>query len=190
MMTTKTIALCSLLALAACSDDDFIDDGSDHENMDEAVQAISGTQGDVVATGSGQFTMTYTSLDTAAIRAAVDAANASGALLGARTINQVLSGANRTLAYKTAAACATAKGSLSKLDDAAHRVGAWCFDSGDRRLRARAGRRRLVGERPVRAGQHLIDRTAAEQRAARVGVIDRGADRRRVEVDPGHRELT
>jgi len=131
MMDAKSIAMCSLLAFVACSDDDFIDDGSDHENMDEAVQALSGTQGDVVASGTAQFTLTWVDLDTAAIRAAVEDANTRGALLGARTIDQVLAGANRTLAYKTASACASAKASIAQLDDAAHRVGAWCFDSGD-----------------------------------------------------------
>jgi hypothetical protein len=132
-MNIKTIATCALCVFVACggeSLDDFDDDGSEPE-IDEAVDAISGTQGDVVATGAGQFTLSFVNLDTAAIRAAVDDANARGALLGARTINQVLAGANRTLAYKTAAACASAKASLARLDDAAHRVGAWCFDSGD-----------------------------------------------------------
>jgi hypothetical protein len=130
-MNIKTIAVCTLLALVACSDDDFVDDQGDPENVDEAVQALSGTQGDVVATGAGQFTLTAVDLDTPAIRAAVDDANTRGALLGHRTINQVLAGANRTLAYKTSSACASAKASIAKLDDAAHRVGAWCFDSGD-----------------------------------------------------------
>jgi len=129
-MNTKTIAVCTLLALVACSDD-FVDDGGDPEDVDEAVQALSGTQGDVVATGAGQFTLTAVDLDTPAIRAAVDDANTRGALLGHRTINQVLAGANRTLAYKTSSACASAKASIAKLDDAAHHVGAWCFDSGD-----------------------------------------------------------
>lgn len=133
-MNTKTIAICSLLAFAACSDsepDDFFDDGTDLENVEDAVQAVSGTQGDIVASGAGQFQLTWVDQDTPAIRAAVDSANTRGALLGARTINQVLSGANRTLEYKTASACASAKASLSRLDDAAHHVGAWCFDSGD-----------------------------------------------------------
>jgi hypothetical protein len=136
-MKIKAIAMCSLWALTACGAariDGTSDDGADPDdpdNLGEAVQPLSGTQGDVVATGSGQFTLTWTNLDTAAIRAAVDDANARGALLGGRTMTQVLAGANRTLAYKTAAACATAKGSIAKLDDAAHRVGAWCFDSGD-----------------------------------------------------------
>src|SRR6185503_15913649 len=134
MMNIKAIATCSLFVLVACGDeslDEFFDDGSEAENVDEAVQGISGTQGDVVATGSGQFTLSFVNLDTPAIRAAVDDANARGALLGSRTINQVLAGANRTLAYKTAAACASAKASIARLDDAAHRVGAWCFDAGD-----------------------------------------------------------
>lgn len=130
-MNTKTIAVCSLLALVACNEDDFFDDDTDMENVDDAVQAISGTQGDVVATGAGQFTLSWVDLNTTAIRAAVDDANARGALLGNRTMTQVLAGANRVLAYKTAAACASAKSSIAKLDDAAHHVGAWCFDSGD-----------------------------------------------------------
>lgn len=46
-------------------------------------------------------------------------------------MTQVLAGANRTLSYKTASACASAKASIAELDDAAHHVGAWCFDSGD-----------------------------------------------------------
>jgi hypothetical protein len=134
MMKTKTIALCGLLAFVACSDEtrgDRFDDGTGPENVDEAAQAISGTQGDVVATGSGQFALSWVDLDTPAIRAAVDDANARGALLGNRTIAQVLAGANRMLAYKTASACTSPKASLAKLDDAAHHVGAWCFDSGD-----------------------------------------------------------
>jgi len=130
-MNPKTIVMCSLLALVACSQHDNVGDDSDPENADEAVQAISGTQGDIVATGAGQFTLSWTDLDTPAIRAAVDDANARGALLGNRTITQVLAGANRTLAYKTSSACASAKASIARLDDAAHRVGAWCFDSGD-----------------------------------------------------------
>jgi hypothetical protein len=134
MMNFKTIATCSLFVFVACSDeslDEFSDDGGELENVDEAVQAISGTQGDVVATGAGQFALSWVDLNTPAIRAAVDDANARGALLGNRTINQVLAGANRTLAYKTSSACASAKASIARLDDAAHRVGAWCFDSGD-----------------------------------------------------------
>jgi hypothetical protein len=134
MMNTKTIAMCSVLALVACSDHAFDDasaPGADPDSMDEAVQALSGTQGDVVATGTGQFALSWVDLDTPAIRAGVDAANASGALLGNRTMTQVLAGANRTLSYKSAAACASAKASIARLDDAAHRVGAWCFDSGD-----------------------------------------------------------
>lgn len=133
-MNTKTIAMCGLLAFAACSDQtrgDSFDNGGDPGNADEAGQAISGTQGDIVATGSGQFALSWVDLDTPAIRAAVDDANARGALLGNRTIAQVLAGANRTLAYKTASACTTAKASIAELDDAAHHVGAWCFDSGD-----------------------------------------------------------
>jgi hypothetical protein len=134
MMNAKTIAICSLFAFVACSDeklDDPREDGSDPGSVDEAVQAISGTQGDVVATGSGQFTMSWVDLDTPAIRAAVDDANARGALLGNRTITQVLAGANRTLAYKTSSACASPKAAIAKLDDAAHHVGAWCFDAAD-----------------------------------------------------------
>jgi hypothetical protein len=130
----KTIAICSVWAFVACADmerDEFSDDGSDTEDVGEAEQALSGTQGDVVATSSGQFTMTWVDLNTPAIRAAVDDANTRGALLGSRTINQVLSGANRTLAYKTSSSCTSAKASIAKLDDAAHHVGAWCFDSGD-----------------------------------------------------------
>jgi hypothetical protein len=133
-MTTKTIALCSLFALVACIDsppDDASSGGSEPETVGEASQALSGTQGDVVATGSGQFTLTAVDLDTAAIRTAVDDANARGALLGNRTIAQVLAGANRTLAYKTSSACATPKAAIAKLDDAAHHVGAWCFDAAD-----------------------------------------------------------
>src|SRR5215510_10902628 len=133
-MNTKTIAMCSVLAFAACSDEtrgDSFDDRGDPGNVDEAGQAISGTQGDIVATGSGQFALSWVDLDTPAIRAAVDDANARGALLGNRTMTQVLAGANRTLAYKTASACASAKASIAELDDAAHHVGAWCFDSGD-----------------------------------------------------------
>jgi hypothetical protein len=133
-MNTKTIAMCSLLAFAACSDPirgDSFDDGSDPGNVDVAGQAVSGTQGDIVATGSGQFALSWVDLDTPAIRAAVDDANARGALLGGRTMTQVLAGANRTLAYKTASACTSAKASIANLDDAAHHVGAWCFDSGD-----------------------------------------------------------
>jgi len=129
-MNTKTIAICGLWVFVACSDD-FVDDGSDLENVDEATEATSGTQGDVVATGAGQFALSWVDLDTPAIRAAVDSANARGALLGNRTITQVLAGANRTLAYKTSSACTSAKASIAKLDDAAHRVGAWCFDSAD-----------------------------------------------------------
>jgi hypothetical protein len=134
MMNIKTIATCGLFVFVACGDeslDDFVDDGTEPESVDEAVQAISGTQGDVVASGAGQFALSWVDLDTSAIRAAVDDANARGALLGNRTINQVLAGANRTLAYKTAAACASAKASIARLDDAAHRVGAWCFDAAD-----------------------------------------------------------
>lgn len=123
MMSMKTMVICGLCALAACADEP-VDDT-------EAVQAISGTQGDVVATSSGQFTLSWVDLDTPAIRAAVDDASARGALLGNRTMSQVLAGANRTLAYKTDAACTSAKASIAKLDDAAHHVGAWCFDSGD-----------------------------------------------------------
>jgi len=132
-MNAKIIAMCSLLGFGACSDEplDFFDEGSDPEDVDEAVQAISGTQGDIVASGSGQFTLSWVDLDTPAIRAAVNDANARGALLGGRTIDQVLAGANRTLAYKTSSACASAKASIANLDDAAHHVGAWCFDSGD-----------------------------------------------------------
>jgi hypothetical protein len=134
-MTTKTIAFCSLFALVACIDSplDSRSDGSEGEpeSVGEASQAISGTQGDVVATGSGQFTLTAVDLDTAAIRTAVDDANARGALLGNRTINQVLAGANRTIAYKTSSACASPKAAIAKLDDAAHHVGAWCFDAAD-----------------------------------------------------------
>ena len=131
-MNIKSIAMCSLWAFVACSDgapDEFSDDGSD--DMGEATQAVTGTQGDIVATGTGQFTLTSVDLDTAAIRVAVDDANARGALLGNRTMTQVLAGANRTLAYKTASACTSAKASIATLDDAAHHVGAWCFDSGD-----------------------------------------------------------
>jgi hypothetical protein len=127
-MNTRTIALCSTLAFAACSDPargELLDDNG------TAGQAVSGTQGDIVATGSGQFALSWVDLDTPAIRAAVDDANARGALLGNRTMTQVLAGANRPLAYKTAVDCTTAKASLAKLDDAAHHVGAWCFDSGD-----------------------------------------------------------
>jgi hypothetical protein len=134
MMNTKTIAMCSLLAFVACSDEKLDargQQGSDQENADETAQAISGTQGDVVASGAGQFALSWADLDTPAIRAAVDDANARGALLGNRTIDQVLAGANRTLAYKTSSACATAKASIANLDDAAHHVGAWCFDSAD-----------------------------------------------------------
>lgn len=132
MMNVKIIAICSLLAFGACIDEQFdFDEGSDPENVDEAVQAISGTQGDIVASGAGQFALSWVDLDTPAIRAAVNDAGARGALLGSRTIDQVLASANRTLAYKTSAACASAKASIANLDDAAHRVGAWCFDSGD-----------------------------------------------------------
>lgn len=130
MMNIKTIAVCSWLATAACSDSG-VDDGIAPEHVDEAVQAVTGTQGDVVATGSGQFALSWVDLDTPAIRGAVDDANTRGALLGNRTITQVLAGANRTLAYKTASACASAKASIATLDDAAHHVGAWCFDAGD-----------------------------------------------------------
>jgi hypothetical protein len=130
-MNTKMIAMCTLLALGACADDELVDDQAEPESVGEAAQALSGTQGDVVATGTGQFTLTSVDLDTPAIRAAVDDANTRGALLGHRTITQVLAGANRTLAYKTSSACASAKASIAKLDDAAHHVGAWCFDSGD-----------------------------------------------------------
>jgi hypothetical protein len=122
--------MCGLLAFVACADG-TLDDGSDQDSVDETTQAVSGTQGDIVATGAGQFALSWVNLDTPAIRAAVDDANARGALLGNRTMAQVLAGANRTLAYKTSSACASAKASIAKLDDAAHHVGAWCFDSGD-----------------------------------------------------------
>jgi hypothetical protein len=133
-MTTRTIAICSWLALVACDSatrDDFFDDGRDLGGVGEVAQTISGTQGDVVASGAGQFALSWVDLDTPAIRAAVDDANARGALLGNRTIDQVLAGANRTLADKTSSTCANAKASIARLDDAAHRVGAWCFDAGD-----------------------------------------------------------
>jgi hypothetical protein len=130
-MNTKTIAFCSLLTLVACGVDDELDQASDPDNVDEATQALSGTQGDIVATGSGQFALSWVDLDTPAIRAAVDDANTRGALLGNRTMTQVLAGANRTLAYKSSSACTTAKASIAELDDAPHHVGAWCFDSGD-----------------------------------------------------------
>lgn len=129
----KTLAICSLFALAACDAefDDFYDDGEDAEDVDTAVEALSGTQGDIVASGAGQFTLTWTDLDTPAIRAAVDDAVARGALPGPRTINQVMSGANRLMSYKTAPACKNAKASLDRLDDGPHHVGAWCFDAAD-----------------------------------------------------------
>jgi hypothetical protein len=133
-MKIQTLAMCSLLAFVACSTaelDDAVDQGSDPEDVGEAAQAISGTQGDIVASGAGQFALSWVDLDTPAIRAAVDDASARGALLGHRTIDQVLAGANRTLADKTSSACTSAKASIAKLDDAAHHVGAWCFDSGD-----------------------------------------------------------
>src|SRR6266536_1180829 len=80
-MVNKTIAICATLALVGCIDNSP-DDDSDLDHVDNTAQSVSGTQGDIVATGAGQFALSWVNLDTPAIRAAVDDANARGALLG------------------------------------------------------------------------------------------------------------
>ncbi|MBK7858051.1 MAG: hypothetical protein IPJ65_05385 [Archangiaceae bacterium] len=130
-VTVTRLGVVLLLALACGVPEQVGYDTDEDLDLESAAAALTGTQGDVVSSGSGQFQLTYSNLDTPEMQAAIADAVARGALGPQRSVGQVLASANHKMAYKTSSACAKPRTVLSRLDDGPHHVGAWCFDAAD-----------------------------------------------------------